>query len=256
MVVPVLGPPVLWPSAEPEPGRNDGGSCCSPGGGSHVPGVRRGPAALSARGVLAASVRRRGWHHTGAAALPRPRPTRVRTACGLATVGVAAGRGPSGAMAPLNARRARARAPPPRGALGPRALRCRERVSRRTGACPLGKVPRTPPAGQDEGVAPGGCAALPGRCGQQGRGDAPAARAWVGASTGEPSATRAGGRDQAKGGAVGLPPPAARRAGTWSGPQGAEGATCGPGLLHDRGDGQPSVRNIQTDGEGASLLQG
>ena len=64
------------PSAEAEPGRHDGGSCCSPWLGYHLPCVRRVPASVSARGCLAASERQRGLHHTGAAPLPMEKCTR------------------------------------------------------------------------------------------------------------------------------------------------------------------------------------
>jgi hypothetical protein len=43
---------------------------CSPWAGSHLPGGRRVPAAREARGLLAASPRCPGGHHTGAAPLP------------------------------------------------------------------------------------------------------------------------------------------------------------------------------------------
>jgi hypothetical protein len=48
----------------------DGCSCCYSWIGSHLPCVRRVPASVSARGVLAAASRHRGLHHTGAAPLP------------------------------------------------------------------------------------------------------------------------------------------------------------------------------------------
>src|SRR5215471_9842464 len=68
--LPVLRPLELCPSAEPEPGRHDGCSCCSPWIGSHLPCVRQVPASLSGRGFVAASERYRGLPHTGAASLP------------------------------------------------------------------------------------------------------------------------------------------------------------------------------------------
>jgi len=37
---------VLGASEEPEPGRDDGWSCCSPWGGDHLPGLRRVPASV------------------------------------------------------------------------------------------------------------------------------------------------------------------------------------------------------------------
>ena len=79
-----LGPLTLRPWAEPEPGSHDGGACCEPEVGDPLPCGRRGPASRAARGCLAASARRRGWPHTGAAALPRPRPHHGSTASGLA----------------------------------------------------------------------------------------------------------------------------------------------------------------------------
>jgi hypothetical protein len=47
-------------SAEPEPVRDDGCSCCYPWVGDHLTGGRRVPASLEARGVVAASSRHRG----------------------------------------------------------------------------------------------------------------------------------------------------------------------------------------------------
>ena len=40
---------VLSASEKPEPGRDDGGACCSPWGGDHLPCLRRVPASVSAR---------------------------------------------------------------------------------------------------------------------------------------------------------------------------------------------------------------
>jgi len=53
-------PVVSRPSAEPEPVRDDGRACCYPWVGAPLPCVCQAPAALSARGFLAAAERRRG----------------------------------------------------------------------------------------------------------------------------------------------------------------------------------------------------
>jgi len=79
MVWHFLLPLVRRPSAEPEPGRDDGWSCWYPWVGSHLPCVRRVPASLSARGFVSASERHRGVQHTGAASRPMPRQSCVTT---------------------------------------------------------------------------------------------------------------------------------------------------------------------------------
>ena len=125
IVLHFLRPLVLCPSEEPEPGRDDGCSCCYPWVGSHLPCVRRMPASLEARGCVAASERRRGLHHTGAASLPMHRQNCARTDAGLATVWVYGVSGTSWAMAPRNARSSRAIATTTWLAFCPRARSCR-----------------------------------------------------------------------------------------------------------------------------------
>jgi hypothetical protein len=100
----------LRASAEAEPGTYAGCSCCSQWVGSHPPCVRRVPASLSARGLRAASARRRGLPHTGAAPLPMDEQHREKTAAGLAMVSRYDVSATSRARAHLNTRSARAMA--------------------------------------------------------------------------------------------------------------------------------------------------
>jgi hypothetical protein len=67
-----------------------------------------------------------------------------------------------------------------------------------------GEVPRAHQAGQCEGVPTVGCDPLPGLCGEQRRGNAPADVAFFGARALEPIATRPRFRDKDEVGAVGL----------------------------------------------------
>src|SRR5712691_8468156 len=71
----------FWLSDEPAPGRPDGCSRCSPWVGSPLPGLRRVPASCEGRAYLAASARRRGFPHTGAASLPMDGRTRESLGC-------------------------------------------------------------------------------------------------------------------------------------------------------------------------------
>ena len=84
--------------------------------------------------MLAAASRRRGLHHTGAAALSIAGRNLGRPAARLASVARSGAGGTSWAMAPIHARSARAMATTPWGAFVPRAMRCRERCHKRTWA--------------------------------------------------------------------------------------------------------------------------
>jgi hypothetical protein len=126
-----LRPLVFRPAAEAEPVRDDGGSCGSPWIGDHLPGGRQVPAALSARGFVAAASRRRGVHHTGAAPLPMDDQSRVPTAAGRSMGARDGVSETSWAMAHRHARHARAMATTPGLACFPLALSCRERWHRR-----------------------------------------------------------------------------------------------------------------------------
>ena len=104
--------------------------------GYHLTGVRQVPAALEARGWVAASSRRRGVPHTGAAPLPLADQHRGATAAGLAMVGRDGVRAPCLAMAPRHARNARAMATTTWWALFPLARSCLSRLHRRLWAFP------------------------------------------------------------------------------------------------------------------------
>jgi len=117
--------------------QDDGCSCCSPWGGSHLPCLRRVPASLSARGFISASSRPQGLPHPGAASRPMHRRSQVTMDGERFTVSCYGVSGPSWAMAPIKALSSRALATPTWLAFFPPALSWRERLQRRMWAFQL-----------------------------------------------------------------------------------------------------------------------
>ena len=218
----------------------------SPWVGSHLPCVRRAPASLSARGLLAAASRRRGVApHRGGLSSDRRSGTPIRSGCTVSGRGGSRVLCPARAMAQMQAARARALATTSGLAGCPRAVRSRQRVPRRPWACPRG-------SGWPVGAAPsalgegGGPSRIPGGPGARAEGPAGDGMAGCGAAA-VAAAGATGGRT---GGAA---PRAQERSGVRTTAPGAERGAAGDGdrawaarqrleRRHDGGETPPLAR--------------